>query len=226
MCRKLTTEEFIEKAKSVHGYKYDYSSVNYVNNKTKVTLTCKEHGEFTQTPDHHINRAQGCPLCHQGYRDWDFVQPEDYKLIPLTQGKFAKVDNEDFDRFKDINWHVSTRNYVYNKKVGLIHRLILNPPDNTSVDHINNNPLDNRKQNLRICTQHQNTMNQSPQKGSSSKYKGVYRVTERRKWKAQIVCDGVHNSLGSFKTEQEAAKAYDKKALELFGEFAYLNFKS
>lgn len=60
--RKLTTEEFIQKAKDVHGDKYDYSQSIYINQKTKVDIICPEHGIFKQTPDGHL-RGQGCPKC-------------------------------------------------------------------------------------------------------------------------------------------------------------------
>ena len=82
-CR-CTTEEFIEKARIVHGSKYDYSKVEYVNNRTKVCIICPEHGEFWQTPDSHINQRQGCPICRrikakasirkvQGLTDEEFI---------------------------------------------------------------------------------------------------------------------------------------------------------
>ena len=64
--KRLTKEQFIEKAKSVHGDKYDYSKVEYVNNKTKVLIICPEHGEFTMKPNCHVDSRQGCPKC--GYR--------------------------------------------------------------------------------------------------------------------------------------------------------------
>jgi len=60
---KSTTEKFIEKAKKVHGDKYDYSLVNYTNNRTKVEIICKEHGVFIQTPEKHILKSRGCPTC-------------------------------------------------------------------------------------------------------------------------------------------------------------------
>lgn len=61
--RKLTTEQFIEKAKNIHGDKYDYSKVEYKNTDTKVCIICPEHGEFWQTPYKHIKRQQGCSIC-------------------------------------------------------------------------------------------------------------------------------------------------------------------
>lgn len=61
--KKLTTEEFIEKAKEVHDNKYDYSKVKYVNNKTKVCIICHKHGEFWQTPNNHVFKKASCPIC-------------------------------------------------------------------------------------------------------------------------------------------------------------------
>ena len=65
MCQnfQLNTESFIEKAKVIHNDKYDYSKVNYINADTQIIIICKEHGEFTQIPDFHINRKCGCPKC-------------------------------------------------------------------------------------------------------------------------------------------------------------------
>jgi len=61
--KKLTTEEFIEKAKLIHGNRYDYSSVKYINNYTKINIICKQHGMFVQTPNNHL-RNHGCPICN------------------------------------------------------------------------------------------------------------------------------------------------------------------
>lgn len=97
---------------------------------------------------------------------------------------------------------------------------------NLVVDHINNNSLDNRISNLRLISKKQNSYNTRPNKNSSSKYKGVAWDKPNSKWRSQIVFNGKKNHLGYFLDEMEAAKAYDKKAKELFGEFAYLNFTS
>ena len=61
--RKLTTTEFIEKAKAVHGDKYDYSKTEYKGNRIKVCIICPEHGEFWQSPKNHVQRKAGCPRC-------------------------------------------------------------------------------------------------------------------------------------------------------------------
>ena len=62
MAKNLTTEEFILKAREIHGWKYDYSKVEYKKNSTKVCIICPEHGEFFQTPNNHLN-GEGCPKC-------------------------------------------------------------------------------------------------------------------------------------------------------------------
>jgi len=106
------------------------------------------------------------------------------------------------------------------------------------VDHINHNTLDNRKKNLRICSQHANCVNRqaakrrSPNRASifkgvyktHSRSRGIYQRRERRLWEARIFCKGVRYLLGCYKEEIDAARAYDAKARELFGEFACLNF--
>lgn len=106
-----------------------------------------------------------------------------------------------------------------------MHREIMNAPKGMVVDHIDGNGLNNRKSNLRICTQAQNNLNSRPKRNCSSRYKGVSFYKRDKIWQVQIF----HNSrtifLGRFDDEIEAALAYDRKAAELFGEFAYLNFK-
>lgn len=154
----------------------------------------------------------------------DLVQPKDHKLIPLTQGKFAKVDNEDFEELKNINW-VYNNKYARNIKAGYMHRLIINTPINMDTDHINHDTLDNRKSNLRICSRSKNNMNTiSIDVNKKSIYKGVTWFKRDSKWKSQIMINYKNIHIGYFSSEFEAAKAYDKKAKELFGEFALTNF--
>ena len=152
------------------------------------------------------------------------------KKIPLTQGKFALVDDDKYDWLMQWKWCVSKSGGGYyakawiNGKMTRMHRLILNAKDNQEVDHRNHNTLDNRIQNIRLCTSAQNKQNSKPFKNSSSKYKGVHFLKLVEKWGVQICCEKVKYNLGYFTSEIEAAKAYDAKALELFGEFAYCNF--
>jgi hypothetical protein len=99
----------------------------------------------------------------------------------------------------------------------------MNAPPGMVVDHINRNKRDNRRCNLRVCTQVENMRNRCSTYGSS-KFKGVSWDARRKKWMAAIHINGTQIRIGFFADEVDAAKAYDRKARELFGEFAYLNF--
>lgn len=151
------------------------------------------------------------------------------KKIKLTKGHFAIVDDSDFDFLNQWKWYshngYGRRDAVIEGKKRIIHlhRLLC---DGEEIDHINGNPSDNRRQNLRAVTHKQNLQNQRPQTGKSSKYKGVSWNKTNKNWNAYIKNNRVKISLGVFKKEKDAARAYDKKAKELFGEFARLNLCS
>ncbi len=160
------------------------------------------------------------------------------KKIELTQGKFALVDDEDFEKINQYKWYFfigkyAVKNITYNKKQKhlLMHRFIMNCPDGLEIDHINNNGLDNQKKNLRVVTRQQNMMNRTKSKNKSSIYKGVYIRTIYYKnktykyWKTSIKLNQQAINLGTFPTEHLAAMAYDIWAIELFGKFAKTNFK-
>jgi hypothetical protein len=158
--------------------------------------------------------------------------------IPLTQGKFALVDAEDAERVNTLTWHFSmsgsggyARAYVRgsgreNRRLIRLHRFVLDLPDGVRVDHENGDRLDCRKSNLRPATHAQNNLNRPGVSGGTSQYKGVHKPTGRNRWVARIKKDGRHYDIGTFGDEVSAARAYDAKALELFGAFAWLNFPS
>ena len=153
------------------------------------------------------------------------------RLIPLSYGKYTIVDAEDYERLSKYQWcAVKERRSWYAKTLDkdgkrlALHRLVLNAPKGLVVDHIDHNCLNNRRSNLRLCTQKQNNCNTLPRKGCSSKYKGVSFNKARKRFIAYIQHNKKRYFLGYFDDEIAAAKAYDKKARELFGEFAYLNF--
>lgn len=145
------------------------------------------------------------------------------------------VDNEDYPVISKYNWYANSvvdkrlknpKPYVATKingKTVLLHRFILGCPKYKSVDHIDNNPLNNQKENLRICTHQQNHFNRPANFNGSSKYKGVCWDKKHNSWKAQIKTNKKNKYLGLFKTEKEAAKAYNTEAFKLFGEYAYQN---
>lgn len=140
-------------------------------------------------------------------------------------------DADDFDTVSQFRWRDSGHGYgvAYDnksKKDVLIHRLIMNPLSTMSVDHIDGNPLNNKKSNLRVCTHSDNLKNQNKRKKrTSSIYKGV-RPEKKGKWVAGIVFNYKNISLGTYSTEVGAAFAYDLAAKSYFGEFARCNFLS
>ncbi|MFE2860950.1 HNH endonuclease [Sphingobacterium multivorum] len=230
---KTNTEDFIRMSQAIHGDKYDYSLVDYINNKEYVKIICKVHGEFLQSPRNHLKGyiCKKCSLENTAKinrnrsllnRFKNIIQPEKYKIIPLTRGRFTMVDNEDFENIKGINWHCTAAFYAKNNSFGLLHRLIMNCPDGLVVDHINHDTLDNRKHNLRVCKYVENSMNQKPpRKKSFSNFKGVN--LHHGRWRANMKFQGKHIHIGNFDTEIEAAIAYNEKAKEIYGEFAFLN---
>lgn len=107
-------------------------------------------------------------------------------------------------------------------KTALMHRIIMNCPENKVIDHINHNGLDNRKINLRICTYSENNRNIKHGRGKS-KYIGVYWCNVRERWVSHIQVNGKRYIAGRFKSEEEAAIKRDILSLKYFGEFASLN---
>jgi hypothetical protein len=171
------------------------------------------------------------------------------KKIKLTQGKEAIVDDDDYEMLMEHKWYadkdytIKSKDKFYVKRSPPrdsngkqknipMHRQITNAPEGMQVDHINGNTLDNRKENLRICTNQQNQMNRGRANNNKSGYKGVcYRKKKKdmineysKPWQARIKHNQKQIYLGMYKTKEEAARAYDKKAIELHGEFAQLNF--
>lgn len=152
------------------------------------------------------------------------------KRIPLTKGKFALIDDEDFSSISRWNWSItSTRYYLYahrrdGRRLVKMHRFILSAPTNKVVDHINGNGLDNRKINLRLCSPAENARNQRKHKNNVSGFRGVSWCKREKKWVAYVAKDGVKKFVGYFKNKKLAALARDQKATSLHGEFAKLNF--
>jgi HNH endonuclease/AP2 domain len=147
------------------------------------------------------------------------VDDEDYELVSKHSWS-ALRSNMNYGSEDITGYITSVRSETSGKqKTVYIHRLIMNCPKGMVVDHINRDPRDNRKENLRICTPQQNGYNRKPQ--SRIGYKGV--STSKYGFVARISKNHKTIQIGTFATAEEAALAYNQKAIEMFGEFAYLN---
>lgn len=158
------------------------------------------------------------------------------KTIPLSKGKVAIVDDQDFEELSCHKWHFEAgrhRGYAGRWEPFIregrrsprriyMHRVILNPPDGMVCDHINGNKLDNRRANLRVCTHAENMRNRSPY--GVSQFLGVHWNKACNRWVASITSHGKRKHLCVSQIEEEAARMYDRAAIEMHGSFARLNF--
>lgn len=148
------------------------------------------------------------------------------KLIPLTCGRHAIVDDEDYEHLSKYNWHyisyaVRTDRTSGKQKTVYMHRQIMG--SGPQADHINGDRLDNRRSNLRPATNSQNQRNKAKYSGQwTSEYKGVTKYRNGR-WIAGIYIDNKRMHLGYFNSEEDAAQAYNFAAAKHFGEYAKLN---
>lgn len=156
------------------------------------------------------------------------------RTIPLTRGYVVIVDDNDYEWLSRRNWYalgVHPNVYAARKKrkaeggpgIVLMHRVVAQAEDGDFVDHKNHDGLDNRRVNLRVCPQGLNLANQRSSTGGSC-FKGVYWNRERKRWVAQIGVNGVKRRLGRYLSEEAAARAYDRAASEVWGDYANLNF--
>ena len=158
-------------------------------------------------------------------------------LVPLGgkkyPGRFAIIDAWAAPLIQCFNWYPKKRGgnsgsiypaTYFDGQYLRMHRLLTDPGEGFVPDHINGNTLDNRLSNLRVCSPSENTQNRVKKSEASSRFKGVYRDKGREKWRARIMVDGVPVHIGMFSDERDAARAYDKLASRLHGEFARLNF--
>jgi len=150
------------------------------------------------------------------------------KLIPLTKGKYAKVDDEDYEYLNQWKWHYST-GHAYrkdsNNQTVAMHHLVLPRNRGLVVDHINGEGTDNQKSNLRLVTNQQNSFN-SQKKPGNNKYKGVCtKAHYQNKYFASISKNRKQYFIGYFENEHHAALAYDLWADYFHGQYARTNFR-
>ena len=161
----------------------------------------------------------------------DNTLPPNSRQIPLTKGKFSIVDEADYEWLSKKKWcahhcrgrFVAVHNYRKGGKMIHVqmHRLIMQPSAGMQIDHINGDTLDNRRCNLRICTNAENCRNRK-YKESVHGYKGVAPVRNGR-WGARICINYRQSWLGSYDTIEEAARAYNEAAIRIHGNYALLN---
>jgi hypothetical protein len=155
------------------------------------------------------------------------------KRIPLTQGQFALVDNEDFERLNRFKWYARWSKYTKSfyamrnsatvdgsRSSVLLHREITGAKPSEQVDHKNHDTLDNRIENLRLCSISQNQANRRIDSDSSSGHKGVSWHRRIGKFQARLGVLGKREHIGYFDSAEDAARAYAVRASQRFGEFA------
>ena len=155
------------------------------------------------------------------------------KKIKLTQGKFALIDDRDFEELNKFKWYAKRIGYIFyafrnsekingKKKTIAMHAVLAGTSKGNVTDHIDGNGLNNQRDNLRVCSQSQNRMNVNKTKSNNSGYKGVSWHETRKKWRAFIYYGGIQIYLGSFKTKIEAFKIYCVASKKYHKEFSNL----
>ena len=141
------------------------------------------------------------------------------KKIKLSTGKYALVDDEDFELVSKYYWNGKR----YATTLLPMHRLIMGVSKGQEIDHINADKMDNRKANLRIVTHGENLMNRPPLKNNTTGLKGVTWHQREQKYQVRVSKGRKREFLGYFEDKIEAAKIYNKRAKELYGDIAWLN---
>lgn len=191
------------------------------------------------------DRIMGYGMCNKHYKQFkkygycldtnprtrkdpnEIILYDSYAEIVLYNGECEEVartliDLDDLDKVKDYKWRLHNKQkYVITDmdSLTLLHRFIMNPPDDMQIDHINGNPLDNRKSNLRICTQQQNLLNKGIKSNNTTGITGVYWDKSRKKWLASIGLNGRSHHLGRFDNLEDAIKVRKQAEIEYFGKY-------
>ncbi|MCX5643082.1 MAG: HNH endonuclease [Phycisphaerae bacterium] len=171
-----------------------------------------------------LHDVPGVPC--RNYRPRPALPPGAVRMIALGDGCYAYVDAADYEWLKQWHWYLDNGYAARHEKgkIILMHRQIMQPPQGMVVDHIDGSKANNCRINLRVCTRAQNMRNKRKHSGSSSRFKCVFYDKRTGKWYARCRYQGKNRVLGYFDDEVEAARAYDRQAVELFGAFARPNF--
>lgn len=145
-------------------------------------------------------------------------------IVSKTTGRRVFIDDDDYDYLSKFTWYIHSRGYaqaLIDGQMVLMHRLIMRPPNNMHIDHIDHDKTNNQKYNLRVVTKGANAQNIPPKANNTSGYVGV--ASNGKYWQSSIYKDGKRQFIGNFKNKDSAAVAYNKRALLLYGKNAYLN---
>lgn len=205
------------------------------NGNREVQYLCKcDCGNIITTRGRYLRRGTkvscGCESATQTYHYkrniYDLTNDYGVGYTTNTNKKFY-FDLQDYETIKDFCWWEDSNGYITThqyKKYGLfMHRIIVNPPKDKVVDHINHNKNDNRRCNLRICTRGENNLNKEIKSNNTSGYTGVSFSNEKNKWRASIRKNGKSYTLGYFKNIEDAIKARKDAEKIYFNEWAYDN---
>lgn len=146
------------------------------------------------------------------------------KEIEIKGGSKVIIDEDFFGKATLDKWRISSWGYVVNGKGKYLHRIVMEAKEGEQIDHINRNKLDNRKENLRVCSCSENQWNRDKTRSNSSGFKGVSFHKKANKWQVYIRIKNIPKYIGIFPDKVSAAKAYDNEAKKLYGKFAFLNF--
>jgi hypothetical protein len=211
-------------ARVVGGRPDEWVCANHPEHAGRLAMVVRDGGSV----DDVASRCRSFRFRREGTETGTPTLSDEVRHISLAGGLFAIVDAADYEWLSKYHWRAVGPSPGYacctiKGKVVFMHRLIMDPPPGKVIDHVNGNKQDNRRRNLRECTQAENLRNSRKGRGTS-RFKGVcwYRRFER--WAAKIYHDGKTILLGWFDDEVEAARAYDRAALRFFGQFACLNF--
>ena len=165
-------------------------------------------------------------LCSKGISNTYDLDNYEFGLGKTNDGQEFIFDKEDYEKISKYTWYKNKNGYVLSnsyvdgkRKTVHMHRLVMDVDNEFVIDHINRNPSDNRKQNLRACTQNKNCINKSTRKNNKSGVVGVYYERSSGKWYAQISIEGKHMTLGAFDNKNDAINARRSAEEKYFGDF-------
>lgn len=203
---KLTTEVFILKAKKIHQNTYDYSNVVYgKNNKEKVTITCKIHGDFKQSPDSHLS-GKGCKRCatiksktihglrhHSLYKKWDAMMQRCYNPKQAGYKNYGGRGIKVSEEFKNIANYINYIESLPNYTEGTL----------LQIDRIDNDGNYERG-NIKLSSSLEQILNQRVRKDNKAGFTGISKILGKEKYRAYLNINGKQLMIGSFDTIEEA----------------------